>query len=438
MKYLLLIIWFLFFTKLFVFWVWLWQLKEYHWGRFRAHFETQTLRKLFFSIHGIRYPKLTKKTILVLICGFILELLFINTDPSLIYLITTLIIAPLFTSLLILLFQIPVFIIIKRTLKRAKEKRKQFKGLTVVGIAGSYGKTAVKEFLFEILSEKFKTLKTKKNTNVEIGIAKTILEELDSSHQFLIVEIGAYERGKIKQVCDIIKPKIGILTGINEQHLSTFGSFENIKKAKYEILECSEIKINYKDLNLIATDIIIEKEYLSFKIDGVNFRTNLLGKHNIDNILLAVSCAKKLGMNLEEISMACSKIRPEQGAMKIINRNPIILDASYSANSDGVIADLEYLKLYSGQKIIIMPCLIELGTTAKEVHQRIGRKIAEVCDLAIITTRDYFKEIKQESPKAVLIESPKEIIAKIKQFAGPGDVVLLEGRVPKEIKSVKS
>ena len=450
MKIFISIIWFLVFTKLLVFWVWLWQLKEYHWGRFLAHFETQKIRKIIFSFHGVRYPKLTSKTIIILISGILLEifLLYFYYFPVL---LASIILAPIISSLLVLFFQIPTVILVKRTLNKAKEKREQFKNLIIIGITGSYGKSSTKEFLATILSEKFKVLKTPKNINAEIGIAKTILNELKPEHQIFIAEIGAYERGKIEEVCRVLGPKIGILTGINEQHLSTFGSQENIKRAKYELIESlprtimvrglpeDGIAIIRDKLDLRADDIRVEKEYIFFRVNGVDFKANLLGIHNIDNILLSASCAQKLGMSLEEISRACLKIKPEQGGMKFLRKeNPVILDSSYSANPDGVIADLEYLKLYSGQKIIIMPCLIELGNAAKDVHQRIGRKIAETCDLAIITTKDYFKEIKEEAPDALLIEKPKEIIARIKQFSGKDSVVLLEGRIPKEIKSAKS
>ena len=80
-----------------------------------------------------------------------------------------------------------------------------------------------------------------------------------------------------------------------------------------------------------------------------------------------------------------------------------------------------------------MPCLIELGRASQEVHERIGKKIGEVCDLAIITTRDRFKEIKQGSPNALLISNPKEIVEKIKNSCESGDTVLLESRVPSQL-----
>ncbi len=430
-KILISIVWFLVFTKLLIFWVWLWQLKEYHLGRFKAHFETQKTRKIIFSLHGVRYPRLTKKTLVILSSGILIELLILFYFYSIPVLILLIILAPIIVSILILLFQIPANILIKRTLKKAEEKRKQFKDLIVIGITGSYGKSSTKEFLATILSEKYNVLKTERNINAEIGIANTILNELNQKHQVFIAEIGAYERGKIKQVCEIIKPKIGILTGINEQHLSTFGSLQNIKKAKNEILECSEIKIDYNDLDLTATNIVIEKEFVFFKVDGVDFKVNLLGKHNINNILLAAFCAKKLGMSLAEISKACLKIKPEQGGMKFLKRNGlIILDASYSANPDGVIADLEYLKLYQGKKVIIMPCLIELGKESKQIHKKIGQKIAEICDFAIITRKDYFKDIKGENKNVLLIERPEHIVAKVEEFLNQETVILLEGRVP--------
>ena len=437
-KILISIVWFLVFTKLFIFWVWLWQLKEYHGGRFMAHFETQVLRKIFFSFHGIRYPKLTKKIVLVLAFGIILEIAFLflvfNSPTYVLHLIRLIILAPIFASILILLFQIPAGILIKRTLKKAKDKREQFKNLTVIGITGSYGKSSTKEFLATILSEKYNVLKTKGNINAEIGIAQTILNELNPEHQVFIAEVGAYKRGKIKQVCEMLQPRIGILTGINEQHLSTFGSLENIRKAKYELIEAlpkDGTAIIKDKLDIQAEDIRVEKDHLLFRIESNDFKVNLLGKHNIQNILLAVSCAKKLGMSLEDISRACLKIKPGQGGMKFLEKDGLtILDASYSANPDGVIADLDYLQIYSGSKIIIMPCLIELGKASKQIHERIGQKIAEICDLAIITTKDYFKEIKGENKKVLLVENPEDIIAKVREFSNQETIILLEGRVP--------
>jgi len=95
---------------------------------------------------------------------------------------------------------------------------------------------------------------------------------------------------------------------------------------------------------------------------------------------------------------------------------------------------LDYLTLRfpQGKKVLVMPCLIELGSASRDVHRRIGQKISEVCDLAIITTKDRFKEIKETAgDKAVFMENPKEIFEKIKSICKEGDNVLLESRIPK-------
>jgi UDP-N-acetylmuramoyl-tripeptide--D-alanyl-D-alanine ligase len=443
MKIIFIVIWVIVSIKLFVFWLWLWQLKEYHWGRFKAHFETQAWKKFLFSFHGARYPRLTSKVIVILVCGAIIEFFIIIYSLSLDWLnlfilyIALIILIPLIVSLMVQVFQIPTNFLIKRSLKLAAIKRNKFKNLVVIGITGSYGKTSVKEFLALFLGEKFNVLKTRNHINSEIGIANTILKDLKPEHEILVTEIGAYEVGKIKEVCNMINPQIGILTGINEQHMSTFGSQKNIIKAKNELLNSlpkEGFAISKDNLNLFAESVRIGKESLSFNVRGIGFKADLLGGHNINNILLAIQCAEKLGVPLNKMAEACIEIKPEQGGISFLKKeNPTILDASYSSNPDGVIADLEYLSNYRGKKIIIMPCLIELGSSALEVHKRIGKKIAGVCDLAIITTEDYFIEIKQNNNNVILIEDSDKIMDKLRQYCLNTDVILMEGRVPRKL-----
>lgn len=438
MKFLITILWFLIFTKALFFWVWLWQLKEYHFGRFRAHFETQKIRKIIASFYWIKSPKLTKKTIVILSSGILLEtltLFYIFSFPNRLFYLTLLILlilSPIIFSRLILFFQIPTVILRNRILKKAQTKREKFKNLLVIGITGSYGKTSTKEFLAEILSKKFKVLKTKKHVNAEIGVAQTILNELTKEHEIFIAEIGAYEIGKIKQVCKMLKPKIGILTGINEQHLSTFGSQENIIKAKYELIESlpQDGLAIFNGNNKYCRELF-QKTNIPKKIVQAP-----LGKLMAENILMAKAVAEALGMRHEEIARASEKITSPFQIKKGLNGLNII-DSTYSANPTGVIAHLDYLETCQGKKIIIMSCLIELGRASREIHQRIGEKIGKVCDLAIITTKDRFKELKQgaqksgmSSEKILLLEKPKQIFEKIKNFSAPGDIILLESRVP--------
>lgn len=511
MKYLIIFLWFILFSKKLFFWVWLWQLKEYHIGRFKAHFQTDKGKKiinkyllivktaltfgLFFHYNFFVYvltlvflaeilksfysrsfkiPVITKKTSLILGAGFVLEILIIiyfSILPDRIFyiaLLTLNILSPLFFSGLIFSFEPFAVFWRNKTIKKATKKIKDFKELKVVGITGSYGKTSTKEFLAEILSDKFKVLKTKEHQNSEVGVSRCVLEDLKPEHQVFLCEMGAYAKGGIRFLADIVKPKIGILTGINEQHLATFGSLENIIKTKYELIEnlpddgvaifngnnkyCLGLyertkilkKISGKDIT--AKNIKLEKEFIFFNVsdgkESESFRINLSGEYWIENLLLAILAAKELGMTLREISIASRKIKPFPRAAKLIKTKEgfNIIDATYSANFNGVVSHLEYLKVWSGRKIIIMPCLIELGEAAKEIHFKIGAKIGETCDLAIITTKDFFEEIKKgaikkgmKEEKILFMESPKDISEKIKDFSGKEDVILLESRVPKKL-----
>ena len=88
------------------------------------------------------------------------------------------------------------------------------------------------DLIISYLSKKYKVLKTKEHQNSEIGVAKCILNDLKSEHEIFIAEVGAYNKGKVKEVCSILRPEIGIVTGINEQHLALFGSMENLLSAE--------------------------------------------------------------------------------------------------------------------------------------------------------------------------------------------------------------
>ncbi len=532
--------WFLVLTKKLFFWLWLWQIKDYHLWRFREHFETEKGKKLILNwlnliklglIFGLflffpvfifplfflflaeaglvfrhllkrtfRAPVRTLKTNIILASGFVLELFLFLLLKSLFsgrefYLGLLLVdfLAPIIFSLLILAFQPLTVILRNRILAKAKKKREEFKNLTVVAITGSYGKTSTKEFLATILSDGStsspqsgstgltlslskcspqRVLKTEKHQNSEIGISQCILDNLKPEHEIFICEMGAYRPGGIKLLSDIAKPKIGILTGINEQHLGTFGSLEKIIKTKFELIESlpkdgiailnydnelikervASIKYKVSEKKLCSArelikDLIVEKTFLCFNMvsergESVNFRVNLVGKQNIENLLLAISCAKELGMSLEEIAKACQRIKPLEKTMELKEgRGGVsIIDSSYSANPEGVMAALEHLKLFSGSKIIVMPCLIELGRASKEIHQKIGKKIGEVADLAIITTKDKFQEIKMGAIKAGLkeenilfLDNPKEIFEKLKPDCVAPNVILLQSRVPEKL-----
>jgi len=532
-------------AKTVLFYLYLWQLKEYHLGRFLDHFRTEKGKRLirgrariikyfifilFFCFllsssgylgrepvlktivfiltlvyfvqalnflgniikKNIKKPVLTKKTGLLTAGGLLAELLglgavlYFSGDIFLkIFLLLLLdVILPLVLSLIVLFFQVPTVIIRNQIIKKATKKILQHPSLITIGITGSYGKTSTKEFLAEILSEKFNVFKTQKHQNSEMGISQCVLSDLGPEHEVFVTEMGAYNKGGVKLLCGIVKPKIGIITGVNQQHLALFGSMGNLLSAEggRELIDslpkdgliifngqnpycqdlyksadlakklCSREKLLQKPMlqsDIWAENIKSGADFVSFTAktkegESADFKVKVLGEHNILNLLMAAAAAQKLGVTLKEASLACGKIKPEQGAMVLIpgKEGINIIDASYSANPDGVIADLEYLKKFPAKKkIIVMPCLIELGPASEQIHKTIGEKIGEVCDLAIITTKDRFESIKEACLKAerltkqniVFLEEPDQILERINIFSSPGDAVLFEGRVSKRL-----
>jgi len=425
-------------------------------------------------------PRFTNKAVVLFATTIIVlaffALFFINNFLLLIIIAEVAI--PLATFLIVQAFQLPTFLIKNKIYNTAREKILAHKDLTVIGITGSYGKSSTKEFLYALLSSKYKVLKTTGNINTEIGVAKTVIDQLGADHQIFIVEMGAYKKGEIKLLCDIVKPKMGIVTGVNEQHFALFETFENLLSAEGggELAEslskkgvlfvngdnkyCLDLykkftgnkkiySLNNKIVNpnIWAEDIEVSENNVSFIVltkdkEMAHVQANVLGKHSVQNLLGAILIAKELGMSLEEISEACRNIVPQLGGMVLKNgKNGIkIIDSSYSANPNGVLADLDYLSIFKNKKIIVMPCLIELGEKSSEIHEKIGKKIGQVCDLAIITTEDKFKEIEtgfkmtgKGEGKILLCDNSKDIYSVSAPFCKPGDAVLLEGRVPSEL-----
>ena len=536
--------WMLAMHRQILFWLYLWQLKEYHPGRFWAHFETRKGKSIFLNplflgkiaallffagyyyfvhkigliiglalvlylLQGARslwgilcrnliHPELTQKSVFLIgaahfvvfglgfaIFGLLLgEMSLIHFAASAFCLMVIDILMPLIISSVVLGLQ-PLTIWKKnKILNQAREIIKGRTDLSVIGIAGSYGKSGVKELLAHILSQKYKVLKTQANQNTEMGVSQTIINDLKPEHQIFVCEIGAVHKGKIAQTAGIAKPRIGILTGISQQHLGVFGGQKNIVDAKFELLEAlpenaaailnfasplvcenfaakkDEInaqKIIFAGRDVFASEIEATIDNLSFIIDyrgqKITINTNARGVWMADMIILSTAGAIAAGMEFAEIAAIVNQTDFTPFNLELKRVGPFlekkgptlfeeinVIDSTYSANPNGVMAHLDYLKLWPGKKAIIMPCLIELGKESKKIHFEIGQKIAEVCDLAIIATKDCFKEIKAGALSAgmkpeniIFSDKPKKISELVQTRLSAGDILLLEGRLPQEI-----
>ena len=205
---------------------------------------------------------------------------------------------------------------------KAKNKLKNMPNLKIVGITGSYGKTSSKNILADILNVKYNALPTPRNLNTYNGLIMTVNNYMDKFTDVFIAEMGAYVKGEIKGLCDLVHPKYGILTRIGTAHLESFGSEENIQKGKFELIESlpsdgigvlnrdDPKQVSYKlknkvklvwigieaeDVDVRATDIKCNNKGTTFNIifkgdkKKYEFQTKLLGKHNVYNILAVLN-----------------------------------------------------------------------------------------------------------------------------------------------------
>ena len=345
-----------------LYFVWLWQAKEYRIDRMRSYLKEDKniiknnvlylvalyiltcyviqpvfifLTLIFFTFtflqiiteiksRTLKRPKFTFKIIAL----FFLEVIFYFSFFALYWIPAS---AGMTKSLILLLlffyFTVPVLITViilftnpffnfqkKRIIKKATVKMRGLKKVKVIGITGSYGKTSTKEFLYAILSQKYKVIKTEGNNNTNIGVAYTVLNKVSDDYDYFICEMGAYKIGEIKEMCEIVNPEIGILTGINEQHLDLFGSIENTIKAKFELIKSlpedgtavinsriknQELRIKNNNIKYFSIDSVenikVNQNYVEFDYKNQKFKINLLGKHYIENILSSIVVAENLG-----------------------------------------------------------------------------------------------------------------------------------------------
>ncbi|NTU66738.1 MAG: UDP-N-acetylmuramoyl-tripeptide--D-alanyl-D-alanine ligase [Candidatus Moranbacteria bacterium] len=281
----------------------------------------------------------------------------------------------------------------------------------VIGITGSYGKTSMKEILSAIISKKYDVINTPENVNTDIGIAEFIVKNRSrfSESKVFIVEMGAYRRGEIGDICRMVKPDYSILTGINESHLERFGNIGNTIAAKFELPEntAKMSVLNFDDENIRnsadrfrikhpekvsaaeAADIIVKDNFggLEFSYDGMRFETKLLAKHNIALILLGIRIAKELGLSNDEIRSGISSIGYIPHRLEPIFNTAtgvIVIDDSYNGNMNGIKSGLEVLGRASGRKVVLTPGLVELGEKSQEIHEKIGESYARSADLVLL------------------------------------------------------
>lgn len=376
----------------------------------------------------------------------------------------------------------PFLLMISNTLLSPAERRvqqyyrddaqrilREFSPFTI-GITGSYGKTGAKAALGELLTLTLgSTFWPKKSINTVMGITRTIRETLRPNHKYAVIEMGAYNIGSIKRLCDFTPPKAALVTSVGIMHLERFGSPENVYRAKSEIaqalpadgiLVCNGDSPNARrmaaeyhrattllygfdlskgPLDVFATDITFDTKGTSFVIHykGARFpgTTPLLGRPALLNALGAFTMACALGADPDFVVACMANLAPVDNRLVLDSGSPIsYLRDAYNSNPTGFRAALEVLKaLPAERRILVTPGMIELGELQYEENKAVAALAAGVCDLIYVvgsTNRESIlaglREAHFPDSRISKVDSRDEAFRLLAERSSKGDLVLLE------------
>ena len=354
--------------------------------------------------------------------------------------------------------------------RQARSMLTRRRDLQVIGITGSYGKTSTKFVLAEILRQRFNVLATPSSYNTPMGLCLVINGMLKPEHQVLILEMGIRHRGDMKELCEIARPDVAVVTTVGMAHLETMHSIENIAREKGDILEymkaggtavlnaddervrAMESRAPGKvwrvstggDADIVARDVTYGPDGATFIVrddtgEERPFKTRLLGAHNITNILLGVAVGRALGLRLRQIAYAVERIQPVEHRLQLRNEGAItVIDDAFNSNPVGARNAVEILGRFDGgRRIIITPGMVELGERQWEENRLLGEHIARNVDLAILVGTEQTRPIQEGLQSASFPEEKTKVVASLheaqsflKSYARPGDVVLYENDLP--------
>jgi UDP-N-acetylmuramoyl-tripeptide--D-alanyl-D-alanine ligase len=338
--------------------------------------------------------------------------------------------------------------------------------LRVIGITGSVGKSTTKELTTEVLSRRFRTLKSPGNMNNEIGLPLTLLH-LTKSHQRAVLEMGFYVPGEISFLCDLALPQIGVVTNIGTVHAERAGTQEDIARGKSELVKAlppapegvailnyddplvrdmaalTKARIFYYGLDANADLWADQVEglglegirfQLHFKHEILHLRVPLIGRHSVHTVLRATAVGLVEGLTWQEI---VNGLRTEQTQLRLFAvrglRGALLLDDTYNASPESTLAALNLLDELDGKRMAVLGDMLELGIYEQKGHEMVGVRAAEVVhELVTVGKRGHM--IAEAAKRAGLnpnviteLEDSDAAVVYLTDRLNENDVVLIKG-----------
>ncbi len=414
------------------------------------------LSAIQFALRKQRVPVWTSKAILITTLSAIISttaIIFSFTDAGILSRFTflqpfcvffALLLQPLYVLIAWLLLKPLDAILKKRVMALATHLRSQMTDATVIGIAGSVGKTTVKELIAHLLQD-LHTSVTPQHVNSEMGVAQWLLRQPSASYEddelrersklearsskLLIIEMGAYRKGEIALLCRIAQPTIGVMTALGSDHLALFGSEQNIIDANGELIESlpkSGHAFFYGD-NEGCTELAERSPCpVTIAKADAGYKHPLQGRHNDYNVSLAVAVAKHIGIKDGRIAELLETFKPQAHTFSVKTANGVtILDDTYNISPLSLGAALDWAaKQTERPRVLLTSGLQETGADENRYLTELGTKASKNVERVIFTDK-HGAEI-----FAKAFGKPVEILSKDTARVEAGSLLLAVGRMP--------
>ncbi len=336
--------------------------------------------------------------------------------------------------------------------------------LRVIGITGSVGKSTTKEMTAEVLGTRYQTLRSPGNLNNEIGLPLSLLK-LDASHECAVLEMGFYVPGEIQLLCDLALPQVGVVTNVGTVHAERAGSQEAIARGKSELVQALPADgvaiLNFDDpwvrkmeektkARVFFYGLSPEADLWADQIEGlglsgIRFRLHykgevihshvpMIGRHSVHTALRAAAVGLNEGLTWQEIFEGLSHGQTQLHLVAVRTRaGALILDDTYNASPESMLAALNLLDEMDGRKIAVLGDMLELGQYEIQGHEMVGLRAAQVAKL-LITLGPRARMIAAAARRAGLrdsqileFEQPEPIMDWLNTNLKSNDAVLIKG-----------
>jgi len=349
-------------------------------------------------------------------------------------------------------------------LRRLAEVLRDAHPIPAVGITGNVGKTTTKEAAAAALGARYRVLRTAASFNNEIGVPLTFLR-IEPTHEVAVIELGFYVPGEIADLCQLVRPRIGIITEIPAipVHFARTPSVEAIAAGKAELIASlpndglallnadsprvrslasrTRARVVFfgesQDAELRATDVRAEglvglRFTAHYEGERVSVAVPIPGRQLVPAALAALGAAHALGVPLAEAAVALQTLEQPAHRMEV-RRGPgvTVIDDSYNASPAAARAALAVLRDVKGRRIAVLGDMLELGSFSADAHDALGRDAARSTDI-LIGIGELARTAVDAARAAGLAEAywasePGEALVLLRRVQQPGDTILVKG-----------